>query len=368
MPERTPNHSPDPRSDGRIRPSANPDQSTSLSRQQSLADVRASIKSLIYKNLVASAIFPRLYADLVLHYAPNSPAAKILAPHYKKIVERTNQLMANVKSCTHIKVSGVRCGSPALRGEQFCYFHQRMLRTVRYPASRIRHAALLEDEESIQVALMETMNALLLGTIEIKRAELILRALNTAVRNARRVHFGLHSDDMVREIPDYPTPPLEQVDEQYAKELRLKEERAESARAREEFLAQHQPTQNKANPATSTAPTNASPASAATPNVSPTNVGTAAPGCPGGPEVSGRSAAPQKPTPTTPAEATSRKPSASVKQTPMSAKTQAPTAARKEAPRSVKTEDPASAGTATASETREAPKERKNAARGASRG
>src|ERR1039458_2127249 len=112
MPERTPSHSTTPHSDGRIRPSANPDQSTSPSRQQSLADVRANIKSLIFKNLVASPIFPRLYADLVLHYAPNSPAAKILAPHYKKIVERTNQLMANVKSCTHIKVSGVRCGSP----------------------------------------------------------------------------------------------------------------------------------------------------------------------------------------------------------------------------------------------------------------
>ncbi len=221
MPERTPNHSTTPRSDGRIRPSANPDQSTSPSRQQSLADLRASIKSLIFKNLVASPMFPRLYADTVLHYAPNSHEAKILAPHYKKIVactERTNQLMSS-KSCTHIKVSGVRCGSPSLRGEQFCYFHQRMLRTVRYPASRIRHAALLEDEESIQVALMETINALLLGTIEIKRAELILRALNTAVRNIRRVKFGMHSDEMVREIPDYPTPPLEQVDEQYANEL-----------------------------------------------------------------------------------------------------------------------------------------------------
>src|SRR5450631_148444 len=234
MPERTPIHSTTSRSDGRIRPFAIPDQSASLPRQQSLADVRANIKSLIYKNLVASPIFSRLYADLVLHYAPNSPAAKILAPHYKKIVERTNQLMANVKSCTHIKVSGIRCGSPALRGEQFCYFHQRMLRTVRYPASRIRHAALLEDEESIQAALMETVNALLRGTIEIKRAELILRALNTAVRNIRRVKFGVHKADMVTEIPDYPTPPLEQVDEQYAAELRRQEKRAESARSPKE--------------------------------------------------------------------------------------------------------------------------------------
>ena len=91
-----------------------------------------------------------------------------------------------------------------------------MLRTVHDPASRIHHHALLEDEESIQASLMEVVNALLRGTIELKRAELILRALNTAVRNIRRVHFGLHSDDMVREIPDYPDPPLEQVDEEAA--------------------------------------------------------------------------------------------------------------------------------------------------------
>jgi hypothetical protein len=277
------------------------------------------IKSFVRRNLLTSPDFPRLYADVVLHYAPNSPAAKILAPHYKKIVERTNQLMATVKSCTHIKVTGVRCGSPALRGEQFCYFHQRMLRTVGYPASRVHHGALLEDEESIQASLMETVNALLRGTIELKRAELILRALNTAVRNIRRVKFGVHKSEMVTEIPNYPTPPLEQVDEQYAKELRLKEQRAETIRVREEMLAQYHASQNKANPATAV--------SAATPDGSPTNVGTAAPVRPGGPEVLGRSAAPQKPA--TPPEAATRKPPLGVK---------------------------------------EAPKERKNAAHGASRG
>jgi len=50
--------------------------------------------------------------------------------------------MSTSKSCMHIKVSGVRCGSPSMRGEQFCYFHLRMLRTVRGPASRVHHAAL----------------------------------------------------------------------------------------------------------------------------------------------------------------------------------------------------------------------------------
>ncbi len=64
----------------------------------------ASIKSFVRKNLLASPDFPGLYADVVLHYAPNSHEAKILAPHYRKIIaytERTKQLKS-AKSCTHI--------------------------------------------------------------------------------------------------------------------------------------------------------------------------------------------------------------------------------------------------------------------------
>jgi hypothetical protein len=170
-----------------------------------LAATAARIKSIVRNTLLASPDFPRLYADVVLSSAPNSPEAKLLAPHYKKIIGRTTgrTFMSNVHSCTHIKVNGVRCGSPALRGEQFCYFHQRMIRHVRYPDSRLHHVALLEDEEAIQASLMEVVNGLIRGTIEVKRGELILRALNTAVRNIRRVYFGLHKDEMVREVPNY---------------------------------------------------------------------------------------------------------------------------------------------------------------------
>jgi hypothetical protein len=47
------------------------------------------------------------------------------------------------------------------------------------------------------------------------------------------------SQSHVTEIPNYPTPSLEQVDEQYAAERRRQEERAESTRTREEALAQY---------------------------------------------------------------------------------------------------------------------------------
>ncbi len=277
--------------------------------------------------------------------------------------------MSNLKSCTHIKVTGVRCGSPTLRGEQFCYFHQRMLRTVKDPASRIHHHALLEDEESIQASLMEVVNSLLRGTIELKRAELILRALNTAVRNIRRVKFGVNKSEMVTEIPNYPNPPLEQIDEEAAIAKARAEKRAEVERARAEYFAEVNAATVKAGRVS------VAPVKTAVPT--PTHVATDAFVRPGGPEVPGRSAAPQKPEPTTPAEAPSRKPSASVKQAPTSAKTQAPTAAKKEAPRNTKTEAQTTDSKkirdkrerrSSNKQRREAPKERKNAAHRASGG
>jgi hypothetical protein len=111
----------------------------------------------------------------------------------------------NTRVCTHIKVNGVPCGSPALRGEIFCYFHQRMIRGVRTPPkSRLHPIALIEDEHGIQASLMEVINALVRNTIDLRRAQLILRALHIAVRNSPRVHFDFSKKEMVHEVPDYP--------------------------------------------------------------------------------------------------------------------------------------------------------------------
>ena len=150
--------------------------------------------------------------------------------------------MSSIRTCKHIKVTGVRCGSPALRGEEYCYFHQRMIRGIKGPRSRLSQVALLENEEAIQVSIMEVVNSLLSGTIELKRGELVLRALNTAVRNSRRTRFE-NVSDMIRELPEV-----------------------------------HDP-----DPATAAASTYAT-------SLATAHVGTTAPGCPGGPDVPVRSA------------------------------------------------------------------------------
>jgi hypothetical protein len=115
--------------------------------------------------------------------------------------------MPNVKLCSHIKVTGVRCGSPALRGEEFCYFHQRMLRGIQTPPeARLHPIALIENEEAIQSSLMEVINAIARNSIDLRRADLILKALHIAVKNSRRIRFDLNTASMVQEVPDYPAP------------------------------------------------------------------------------------------------------------------------------------------------------------------
>jgi hypothetical protein len=114
----------------------------------------------------------------------------------------------NTRVCTHIKVNGIRCGSPSLRQEVFCYFHQRMIRGVRTPPkSRLHPIANFEDAEAIQASLMEVVNALVRNHIDVPRARLILRALSIAARNAAKVRFDCFQSDMVKEVPEYPAAP-----------------------------------------------------------------------------------------------------------------------------------------------------------------
>ena len=114
----------------------------------------------------------------------------------------------NVRNCTHVKVTGQRCGSPALRGEFFCYFHTRIIKGVQQRVDMQLHSmALLEDCESIQLSIMHVVDGLLKGTLDPTRARLIIQALRIAARNAKNVRFDTKRESekqsMVREVPDY---------------------------------------------------------------------------------------------------------------------------------------------------------------------
>ncbi len=95
----------------------------------------------------------------------------------------------DVPRCRHIKIDGVRCGSPALRNKPFCFFHDTMRR--RELQRRRRKPDLnfpvLEDASAVQVALMQVIRAITDGKLDSKTAGLLLYALQTASYNLKRM-------------------------------------------------------------------------------------------------------------------------------------------------------------------------------------
>jgi hypothetical protein len=100
------------------------------------------------------------------------------------------------RQCQHIKSNGEFCGSPALRGRNYCFFHLthigRRLRAERTheqtaqaatPQTAVLELPPLEDANSIQIALMQVIDAILHNRLDTKRAGLTLYALQTASSN-----------------------------------------------------------------------------------------------------------------------------------------------------------------------------------------
>ena len=106
----------------------------------------------------------------------------------------------HIPRCSHIKTNGIQCGSPALRDCRYCFFHQNCqsqhitLNSPRPETPISFTLPVLEDADSIQVALMQVMRLIASGQLDLKAAGLLLYALQTAARNVRQLkleqHFG----------------------------------------------------------------------------------------------------------------------------------------------------------------------------------
>jgi hypothetical protein len=86
------------------------------------------------------------------------------------------------KECRHIKSDGRKCGSPALRGEYYCYYHHpKRLRAARTTKTRyFLELTLLEHRGAVQAAISETVRALATEEIDLKLAGRLLYALQLA--------------------------------------------------------------------------------------------------------------------------------------------------------------------------------------------
>jgi hypothetical protein len=148
--------------------------------------------------------------------------------------------------CQHIKVDGSRCGSPAMRQRKFCYYH---LRATIQP--KRLEMPLLEDAPSVQLGIMRVCNAIASGSIDSKKAGLLLYGLQTASCNLRLAydtepdiedlvrdrHCNTYGDDVAEEqaeIEEQKRAAARQqwIDEQREQEL-LSEKRRQQRQERE---------------------------------------------------------------------------------------------------------------------------------------
>ncbi len=111
--------------------------------------------------------------------------------------------------CQHLKINGTQCGSPALRRNRFCFFHKRFQdEQIKLSTDRARRGVatfilpVLEDANSIQIALMQVMRLLVSGQLDHKTASLLLYALQTASTNLRQTNFKPFSNDVILDVRD----------------------------------------------------------------------------------------------------------------------------------------------------------------------
>ncbi len=110
------------------------------------------------------------------------------------------------EECRHIKTSGTRCGSPALKGKAYCYFHfrahQQRHRTVDHYAAFVAHkfdVAVLEDRAAIQLAISEVVSAMAQNYMDHKRGGKILYGLQLAL-NGMKHPQEIVAPEPVREL------------------------------------------------------------------------------------------------------------------------------------------------------------------------
>jgi hypothetical protein len=97
---------------------------------------------------------------------------------------------ATVPLCQHQMKNAALCRCPAMRGQRYCYSHQRKREQgVRKIAERARQSWFesmpLNDVKSVQRALRQVMQRLLSGQVDHKQAGQILYKLQTASMNLR---------------------------------------------------------------------------------------------------------------------------------------------------------------------------------------
>ena len=127
------------------------------------------------------------------------------------------------RRCQHLKINGAQCDSPALHRRRFCFFHNRIQEeTLKLARDKRRRSGtiflpILEDANSIQVAIMQVMRLLVTQQIDHPTARLLLQALRLATTNLKELRLEIYREEHIVD-------PREVVNSRIGKHLWYEEE------------------------------------------------------------------------------------------------------------------------------------------------
>ncbi len=129
--------------------------------------------------------------------------------------------------CRHIRTDGHRCGSPALRSADFCFYHHNCRKPVpkaeaqERQAERNRRAAFIlpnpEDRSAIQEAIGTVLLRLAANELDPKRAGLLLYGLQIASCNLPRQKEQPDPATTVEEVEEHPEQGLIAIPQDFTK-------------------------------------------------------------------------------------------------------------------------------------------------------
>ena len=105
--------------------------------------------------------------------------------------------------CEHLKIGGGRCGSPAMRGQRYCYYHAGahrelppadLLAALRCPGHekdfRVREHHHPVASAMVQRGFLQLVHAIIHNEIDARRAKLMLASLHRVTQNVSSVEEG----------------------------------------------------------------------------------------------------------------------------------------------------------------------------------